>query len=35
MEPGPQMSVADVVALVVAIALFGYLLFALFRGERL
>ena len=29
------MSVADVIALVVAVALFAYLVFALIRGERL
>jgi K+-transporting ATPase KdpF subunit len=29
------MSVAEVIALVVAAALFGYLIFALLRGERL
>jgi K+-transporting ATPase KdpF subunit len=29
------MSVAEVIALVVAVALFAYLVFALVRGERL
>lgn len=29
------MSVAEVIALVVAVALFAYLVFALIRGERL